>query len=330
MKPMHDLMAVNSVPARINVNFEELVAALDAHLARYDTVVTAETVKEAKETAAEINKLRQQIETRRKEAVAEVSAPIRLFEGQMKELAGKCDEARQKILDQVKRFEDETRAKVRELLESERAKMWDKLGVTDEFQLADYTDLILLTSITGAGKLAASARGKLEERVNADKRLQDQTKMRLLELENKSYAVGLAAPLTRDHVKPFLFADDETYAAELQRILDVEVKRQEVAEQRLREKQERERAQQEQAERERQECEERLAQPAKEEPAAKQEPAAPASKGVVRITVTATFSTTVGTGVSDAEIEAELRRVMAKAGITTLASVSITRGQEAA
>ncbi|WP_272962292.1 DUF1351 domain-containing protein [Alcanivorax jadensis] len=335
-----ELISISNQPAVIDVNFEELKAALAKDLEKYDVVVTAETVSGAKKLASELNATKNVISQRRKDEVAKASEPVRQFDQQMKDLASMCEDGRQNILGQVKVFEDETRDLAASLLAALLAKLNDEHGVEHEFRKAQFGDLVKLSAVTAKGNLTAAASKDLDARVRDDKAMQDRTKMRLLELENKSHMAGLAAPLTRDHVQHFLFADDDQYSAELQRILDAEVERQQVAERRQREQMEREQRQREEAQRNEEERQERMAQqeqsPESEPaPEPRQEPAkfdppkdhAPVNdNGRVDCTVTCTFSTEVATGVSAEAIEAELRKVMARAGITTLASVYVQLG----
>lgn len=345
-----ELISISNTPAIIDVNFEELKAALAKDLEKYDVVVTAETVADAKKLATEINATKKVIGERGKEEAARASEPVKAFIGKMKDLETMCEEGRQKILEQVKTFEDETRDKAAHLLAELLEKLFADNEVEAEFRRAQFGDLVKLTAVTKTGSLTAATTKELEGRVRDDKATQDRTKMRLLELENKSYTAGLAAPLSRNHVEHFLFADQDEYEAQLQRIIDSEIQRQEVAEQRQREKLEREQQQAEQARREREEREARLAQqqqasqdePSHEpndssegepqdEPAAEAQPdAQAAAPGRVRCAVTCTFSTSVAQGTSKAAIESELRKVLAKAGITTLDTVSVAFEEGAA
>lgn len=363
---MQELIRIDSAPARLAVNFDEIRAALAQELERYNVVVTADTVADAKKLATELNKTATEIDRRRKEEVAAVSEPVRQFDEQMKELVVMCKDGRQSLLDQVKKFEDETRETARSLLVIARAELWDGMGVEPEFQSAEFDDLILLTSVTAKGNLSAKARNELEKRAAADKAMQDRTRMRLLELENESFRAGLSAPLTRDHVAAFLFTDDGKYRAELDRIMAAEKWREEEAQRRMREKLEREQAeaerrrQAEEARRQREEEAMRQRTTQQEAPAAAPQPepvaeatkpaearpvqAAPATAprpsaaaavpppapGRASVIVTAEFITQVPAGVSDEAIERELRKVMVRAGITTLQSVKISRRSEAA
>jgi len=373
---MQELIKIDSAPVKLVVNFDELKTALSIELEKYNVVVTSDTVADAKKLATELNKTAAEIGRRRKEEVAEISEPIRQFDDHMKELECMCKDGRQNLLDQVKTFEDETRELVSNKLREARDQLWGKHEVQQEFQNAQYDDLILLTSVTKTGSLTAKATGTLETRVLADKALQDRTRMRLLELENQSYKSGLSSPLTRDHIAGFLFEGNEKYSTELQRIIDAEIIREKEAQQRMRarmeqeqrEKEAREKAEQEriraeeqhkedEAERvrEREEHEVRTARnqgvatackdannarAEAEEKAidkdienlsinATHHTATPQITGKVRVTVTAVFSTEVNGTVSDNAIEAELRKVMERAGLSTLKSVTVSREPQA-
>lgn len=361
---MQQLIHIESRPAVLSVNFEDLQAALSRELEKYKVVVTADTIKDAKALATELNATKKLIADRRKEEVAKASEPVKQFDSRMKQLEQMCETGRQDILQQVQRFEDEVRDRARALLRELRDELWGLHGIEAEFRRAEYDDLVMLTAVTATGNLAASARNKLEARVSEDKALQDRTSMRLLALENASYKAGLSAPLTRDHVAGFLMADEATYSEELDRIINAEIVREEQAQQRMRDKLERERAQQEQAEKARLEREEirakaeaahqtRLqerqgtpepsthAEPAAStasqsaQDAAPFEPAAPAvsptpAAGTIACRVICAFDLNVPAGLSAEAIEAELRKVLVGAGIDTLAGVQIRFAEESA
>ncbi|QSR35587.1 hypothetical protein CFI10_11365 [Marinobacterium iners] len=228
------MISVSATPAAIAFNFEETRAWLESELEQYDVVVTADTLADCKKLATELNKLAAEISKRRREAVAEVSAPIKDFEGKAKSLEQMCKDGRQRLLDQVQVFEDETKAKAKAALEAARSAMWAEQEVAEEFRRAQIDDLVKLSTLTKTGKLSAVAKQELLIRVNADLKLQQQTQIRLHLLENDSYRAGLAAPLTRAHVETFLFASDEEYSQRLQTMIASELERQKVAEERSR------------------------------------------------------------------------------------------------
>lgn len=361
------LLTINTQPAELSADFEAARERLRAEIAQYDVVVTAETVKDAKALATMLNKRRAEIDNMRKAAVARVSEPIKAFDENMKELTGICEDGRKRILDQCQRFDEKRLELAGELLEALRTRLWNEHEVRTEFYRAEFDDLVKLGSLTEKGRLTKSAQDSLTMRVRDDRSIQDQTDRRLLELENRSHRAGLAAPLSRDHVRPFLFADAETYDRELSRIIDAEIERQKLAEIRARERLEREQA----AERRAAEQAEPPARPGPEpekasepEPEPEPRPAgmgqdAARDEGPIPRTVdeaeamdraegagtppamagerptegrkawrvTCTFDIQVAPHVGRADIEAEARRIMEKAGVTTLSHVQAEPGQ---
>lgn len=351
---MQELIAVNSAPAKLEVNFEEIRDALADRLARYDVVVTADTVADAKKLSTELNKLKGDIAAKRKEEVSKVSAPIRAFDARMKELESMCQDGRTRLLEQIDRFEDKVREKCRAMLDEDRAALWAKHRVGRDFRSAEFDDLILVSNVTKTGNLTAKARNELESRVIADREKQERTDRRLLELENASFKAGLSTPLTREHVRAFLSSSDDVYQRELDSLIAVEIARQRAAEQKLRDKIERERRMQEESERREAEAAAREEQPKPEpepvvvhEPDSSNEPPWEPGQAVeapsypdpdvprrrpgnrIGVVVTCDFEIDVAEHVTDAAIEAELRAVLKKAGITTLSRVSIAREEQA-
>lgn len=325
---MQSLIRIDTQPAVLTLNFQQLEAAIRDRLAQYETVVTEDGVKDAKATATEINKLKGELASRRKAAADEAKAPIAAFEDQIKTLESQCEDARQGILSQVKKYEDRVRVQARELLQSVREYLWHNLEVEKRHQRADIDDLVKLSAVTAKNNLSKAARETLETRVREDKARQDKVRMRLLELENASYRAGLGAPLTEDHVHRVLEADDETYAAELQRILDAELRREQMA----REREQNRRAREEQV------AANPTPEPKNSEPppdpdTKSPEPSPeprPAAAGKQAVTVNATFEVEVDESVSDGQLEAALRKKMDAAGITSLTGIKIHRHQRAA
>lgn len=319
---MQDLIKIESKPALLNVNFETVKKHLEGEIKKYDIVVTADTVKDARSLAAELNKRKKEFSDKRKEVVAEVSKPIKEFENLFKDLEQICTDGRTRIVDQISKFDDETKKKVLELLKEERETLWKLLSVKEEFQKAQVDDLAIVSNLNSKGeKLTGGAINKVEDRVNSDKRLQDQTEMRLLKLENESYKAGLSAPLTRTHVVAFLFDEEEPYQQKLAALFESELQREEVAKQAMRKKLEDETAAKPEpapvTEIRRPSLHHVAAEPAKQ--------VEPDASGKVELLVTCNFLVKVSASVEDESVESELRKVMARAGITSLSSVSISR-----
>lgn len=262
--PATAVIKVQSAPAMINVNFAQVRESLANQLAKYDLVVTADTLADAKKLATELNKYATEFDKCRKAAVEQVSGPIKEFEAQMKELIAMCKDGRQKLIDQTQRFEEETLATIRDLLGETLGREWDAHSVSAEFRKSNIKDLVLLGSITSTGKLTAKVVNELKARATDDKAAENRIKMRLMELENASYRAGLKAPLTRAHVEVFLFAADDEYSQRLQAMMTSEIQRQEQAEAAMRQQmeleQERNRQAQEAAEQRVREANERARQ----------------------------------------------------------------------
>lgn len=110
MKMTTDLQT--ALPAEIGFNFDELKAELTERLHHYNTlVVTEDAIKEAKTDLANLRKLRDAIETRRKEVKKQCMEPYNAFEAQVKELTKLIDAPVAAINEQVKAFEKLEQAK---------------------------------------------------------------------------------------------------------------------------------------------------------------------------------------------------------------------------
>lgn len=354
---------IKSVPALLSVNFDELKASLEKEIEKYKIVVTADTVKDARKLATELNAVKKIIDDRRKEEVAKASKPVKEFDEQMKELVLIIVKGRQDVIDQVAVFDEKTKRDCERMLKELRQKLWDDYKVLPEFYSAEFDDLVIVSNVTDKGNLAKAAKDKLEIRVRDDKASQDRTERRLLQLENESLKAGLKATLEREHVKSFLYDDDDVYARELQTLIGIEIARQEKAEAALRadiNKENERKAEEEKAKAaklaeqpivgspdESRTLERQAPQESQQPPVATSNPShgyrsAPSStrryqpqptatrNGKVPYTIVCTFDLEVAEGISEEAIEAELRRVMTAAGITTLSSVQVQKRSAAA
>lgn len=92
----------------IEFNFEELKTELSKNLEKYQNLTfTEETIKEAKETKANLNKFKEAIETRRKEIKKLCLKPYEDFETKVKVLTSLIDEPIKAIGTQLQSFEDQ-------------------------------------------------------------------------------------------------------------------------------------------------------------------------------------------------------------------------------
>lgn len=103
-----------AIPAEIGFNFEELEAELQQRLEHYNhLVVTEDAIKDAKDDRAALRKLRDAIETRRKDVKKQCEAPYKAFEGKVKRLTALIDAPIAAIDGQVKTFEEREREQKR-------------------------------------------------------------------------------------------------------------------------------------------------------------------------------------------------------------------------
>ena len=96
-----------AIPQEIAFNFEELKAELAERLEYYGSlVVTEDTIKDAKADRANLNKLREAIDKRRKEVKKAYMKPYSDFEAQVKELVDLIDRPILAIDSQLVTFEE--------------------------------------------------------------------------------------------------------------------------------------------------------------------------------------------------------------------------------
>lgn len=210
----------------LNGNFEALKQSLSEHLVKYEIEVNEANFTEAEQMEREINKLIKQIDGKRKEIAADVKKPIDFFNAKCKELTELCEQSLTKIKSQTESFKQKRQEEWIELLKTELLSQYSKLNIKNEFKTVSILDLVIKSNFTDIGNLAKSARDAISERVHCALSLQNLVHVRLVELENASLKAGLKSPLNRGHVESFLKTDDETYKAQLNKILENEIRRQ--------------------------------------------------------------------------------------------------------
>ena len=241
MQKLLDLSITSSLPV-VTGNFEEIKTELAAKLKQFDLIVDENSIKTAKTMATQINKVSGNIDSLRITKVKELSAPIKAFEEKAKELTTLCQISRQKLLTQVKVFEDKTREECLSLLQEELAIQYSKLGIRDEFKTVTVEDLATVSNKTKTG-IAKKAKDAVDERVMQVKYFQEKIDTRLLTLEGTCYKSGLQAPLTRENINHFLMEpEDEAYETKLESLISNEISRLEVMAKQIKDKAEKEAA----------------------------------------------------------------------------------------
>lgn len=140
-KPIEELL-----PKQIGFNVEELKPWIEDSIAKYQgMVVTADTIKEAKDDRAKLNKLRSSIEDERKRIKREWNKPYTAFEKKVKSLVGLIDKPIENIDGQLKTYEEHRKAEKQDAIQT----------LFDE-NVNDLKDLITLDRIANPKWLNAS------------------------------------------------------------------------------------------------------------------------------------------------------------------------------
>lgn len=207
---------LETLPKTIDFNFDQLKDQLRSSLELYTgMVVTEDGIKDAKEDRARLNKLREALETKRKEIKKQCMAPYTDFEAKVKELVYLVDQPIGAIDGQLRAFEERRRAdkraevmavyeesvcELRELIPFERVWQdgWYNKGATmkkikEELESAmkkASSDLEVLSTVESefaeAVKLKYLERLNLNEALSERARLQEQArKLREYEEQKK-------------------------------------------------------------------------------------------------------------------------------------------------
>lgn len=111
---MVDFKIKEEVLPVIHVNFEEVKQALQQTIDKYKgLVVTEEELQLCKSDQKELARIRNKIDSYRKEKKKELSEPITIFENQCKELISMVEKAEKPIKDGIKVFDDKRREEKR-------------------------------------------------------------------------------------------------------------------------------------------------------------------------------------------------------------------------
>jgi len=230
-----DIIKIEKQLPIITGNFDAEKAMLAAELDKYKNVlVTEETLKDDKKLAGALSAKGRVYNSERIRIVGEISKPIVAFTGQMKELSNLCTDTANLISNQVKVFEAAKLDQLKLDLLSFLLETRDKLNIISEHRTSEIDPkLIKLGSITAKGAINKSAKDAIVAIVTAEQVIQQRTSFRLLQLESESHKAGLLSPLDRVSIETFLFEDDDTYAIHLQKVITIELGRQEQAAEKL-------------------------------------------------------------------------------------------------
>lgn len=205
------------LPAEIG-NFDQVKAAISEALEQYstDVAVTEETVKDAEKTRAHLRRVKDQVETYRKDAKAAYLAKFTKLEAQCKELSGMIEHPISAIDTKIKEFENAESEKKYSELET----FFGSIGAPEWLNLADVLNPKWKNKTATLSKLRqeiSEAVCKIEddyadiEKMYGASPLWTAISDKFKETKDKSKTLVYAAQIERQH------SDEQKRAEEIQR-----------------------------------------------------------------------------------------------------------------
>ena len=124
---MNELTTIIKI-GEIQANLPELKKQLDLELERFNIVFTDETIPEAKKIRAELNKLKEKYETKRKNVKKEIMKTYDDFEKEYENFIAYLDSTVLKINNQVRDFENKQKEEKRLKLTA----IWERLKWSEQ------------------------------------------------------------------------------------------------------------------------------------------------------------------------------------------------------
>ena len=131
---------LNQLPKTIDFNFEEMKSGLSEKLTYYNNlVVTEDSIKDAKDDKAKLNKLHKFIEAKRMDVKKACLAPYEAFEKQCKEITSMIQQPILAIEKQIKVFED-----------IEQQQKWEQIEAYYKAEVKELKELVPLDKIVSS------------------------------------------------------------------------------------------------------------------------------------------------------------------------------------
>lgn len=171
MQEMQELVVKTTLP-KIEANFDVVKKQLIDGLKTYDVIITADTVKDGKNMAAEINKIKKAIKDQEKKALEDILGPTNEFKEKVKELMNIAEEARNKITHQVSIYEDKTKKEIECKIKKYLVDIIESSNLREKYRYIDISDLVKLSSVTKTNNLTTATINAIKGRVAQAKSLQ--------------------------------------------------------------------------------------------------------------------------------------------------------------
>ena len=236
-----EVKIVNEIMPVLEINFEEMKAALSETLKDYKgIVVTEESLSECKATQKELAGVRTKLDAYRKDKKKELSAPITVFENQCKELIALVEQAETPIKTGIKVFDDAKRdakrAKAVELIaevimETElNEKYGSRLDVLDKYCNLTAKDSEVKADLTTRAFALKVEQDREEELIDIIRSTVDTENNRLnskMAFEDFGKLIERGLP-TKDILASIKSRADAIYAAEHPAVVEPEIPNSEI------------------------------------------------------------------------------------------------------
>ena len=159
---MNNLEVVNTYidcePGKVNFkSFDVVKEQLEEYMKKYKVVISEEDVKESKKDAADLNKLKKSLKEKEKEIVKVYEQPILDFKEKIKELESIINDTREFLVSQVKKYEDEKKEEIREIIAKYISDLYSLNNIPEEYRTIDANKYVKLSAVTKSGNVAKSA-----------------------------------------------------------------------------------------------------------------------------------------------------------------------------
>ena len=195
----------------------------------FNFIVTEENIAVVKNGNAELNKTIALLKEVTKNIVNSESINIDKLKKNSKTYQEIIEEKRKENLKKIAVFEDVKKAKAIELSKVYVADKIAELGLREEFNKIDTSDMGNIGNITKSGALTGGAKGAktiLDSKIQVCLNAQNRYDLRVSNLKVVCYEKGLKAPLTENYVQGIIFiTNDSEYESKLNNMIADEIKR---------------------------------------------------------------------------------------------------------
>ena len=179
MQEMQELVVKTTLP-KIEANFDIVKKQLVDCLKSYDVIITEDTVKDGKNMASAINKIKKAIKDQERRALEDILGPTNEFKEKVKELMDIAEEARNKIINQVSIYEDRTKKEIECKIKEYLVDIIGSSNLREKYRYIDISDLVKLSAVTKTNNLTTATINAIKGRVAEAKSLQLEEDARIL------------------------------------------------------------------------------------------------------------------------------------------------------